>query len=328
MKPNRVLTALICLAMLANAAEGDTDIKLGARLAYNGSTAIFEGKNYGLGHGAELGIIANIPIAGFPFEVSIGANGIYRKPYTKEIIDPNGTFITSELIEYAGSIPVMLKYSISNFYAQAGAQVDVPLKKEQKTTKGAEETYGEVAWRADRDICIALGLGWNINENFALDIKAVGGISEFNKEIGGYKLIQGSLGISYFFLKDFIKIKKAEPKAEPAAVAKAPAQNAEDPSENAGDLTAVAKAELEAAAEKWMKGLESSPNTDNFTFETSDGESGYYLRATSKVQIGDCPAKSTWEIGYEGCERWNNIPKDCKDITPKVITDYEGDDGC
>jgi len=86
--------------------------------------------------------------------------------------------------------------------------------------------------------------------------------------------------------------------------------------------------ELEIAAKKWIAGEKDAPNTNNFTFKASGGEGGYIWKATSKVKIGECPAKSVWEIGYEGCERWNNIPKKCKDITPKVITSYEGDSGC
>jgi len=177
-----------------------TNVNWGLRLAYNGSTVLYAGENYGLGHGAEAGIIANIPIPNTAVEISIGANGIYRKPYTKEIIDQNSAYIKSELMEYVGSIPIMLKYNISDFYVQAGVQIDAPLKMEMKTINGAVETYEEeVLWRIDRDLGVALGLGWNINKNFALDAKMVGGISEFNKDIGGYKLVQGNAGLNYFF---------------------------------------------------------------------------------------------------------------------------------
>ncbi|GBU25158.1 hypothetical protein R83H12_01798 [Fibrobacteria bacterium R8-3-H12] len=97
----------------------------------------------------------------------------------------------------------------------------------------------------------------------------------------------------------------------------------------AKDPSADAKAELEAAANKWIKELKAASNTDNFTFKANGGEGGYSLKATSKVKIGDCPAKSVWEIGYEGCDRWNNVPKKCDALTPKVITDYKGESpGC
>jgi len=174
-------------------------LKFGVRLAYNASTVYFEGVNSELGHGAEAGIIANIPIPNTSIEISIGANGIYRKPDNKEYQDENQAYIRSEQIEYVASLPVFFKYNISNFYVQAGAQVDVPLKIELKTTNGAEETWAECPWRNRYDLGLALGLGWNINKNFALDVKMVGAVSEFNKEIGGYKLVQGDMGLSYFF---------------------------------------------------------------------------------------------------------------------------------
>jgi len=226
MKPIRTLATLMCLAMLTHADFSVKDIDWGARLAYNGSTVICEGLNYGLGHGGEAGIIANFPIPNTSLEISLMLNGIYRQPYTKEIIDPNSVFITSKLTEYVGSIPIMLKYNISDFYVQAGLQIDAPLKIEQKTTKGVEETYEEVFWRSDRDLGIALGLGWNINKNISLDIKAVAGALEYRNDIGGYKLIQGSLGLSYFFLKS-----DGQKKEEAAPAPKSVAKEAEAPKE-------------------------------------------------------------------------------------------------
>jgi len=175
------------------------NVKLGLKAAYNASTTIFEGKNTGVSHGAEAGIIANIPISK-SIEISLGANGIYRVPYTKEIIDPNTSSYTKiELIEYVASVPITLKYNISSFYLQAGAQVDVPVKKEQKTTTGAEEILEENTWRNAYDLGAALGLGWNINERVAIDAKMFVGFTEYNKELGGYKLIQGNAGLNYFF---------------------------------------------------------------------------------------------------------------------------------
>ncbi|GBU25159.1 hypothetical protein R83H12_01799 [Fibrobacteria bacterium R8-3-H12] len=325
--------------------DSESSVNFGLRLGYNGSTVLYEGQNYGLGHGVEAGLVVNIPISS-SFEISVGANGIYRKPYTKETIDQNSQYIKSELIEYAGSIPIMLKYNISSFFLQIGLQVDAPLKKEQKTTKGAEVIWEENTWRADYDLGGVFGLGFNINKNISLDMKVVGGATEYNKEIGGYKLIQGSIGISYFFLGGEQK-KEAAPTPTaaaptptavaptPTAVAPTPTPAVEEevapPAPAAKDPAEGAKVELEDAANKWIKDLKAPANTNNFTFEVSepmDGEGSYGLKATSKVKIGDCPAKSVWEIGYEGCDRYNNVPKDCKALTPKVITDYEGDNGC
>ena len=63
-----------------------------------------------------------------------------------------------------------------------------------------------------------------------------------------------------------------------------------------------------------------------FSFKGTKDKYGYYRwSATSKVVIGDCPAKSVWkmEYGYESDEfAGNEVPPKCKSITPKVITDY------
>jgi len=93
------------------------------------------------------------------------------------------------------------------------------------------------------------------------------------------------------------------------------------------DSDAGTNAELKAAAEKWIKSGKAAANTSNFTFKA--GVDGYYYwRATSKVKIGDCPAKSVWTLWKEGCEWGNDIPKKCESITPKVISDYKGETEC
>jgi len=186
-------------AASGEAAKGE-EIKLGLRVAYNASTVFFQGENSELGHGAEAGIIANIPISNTSFEISIGANGIYRKPYNQEIVDENGAYVRSELIEYVASIPVFLKYNISSFFLQIGAQADFPLKIEQKNTVDGEESWQEeFSWRNSYDLGGAFGLGFRIGESFAIDAKMVVSALEFNKNVGGYKLVQGSAGLSYFF---------------------------------------------------------------------------------------------------------------------------------
>ena len=89
-----------------------------------------------------------------------------------------------------------------------------------------------------------------------------------------------------------------------------------------------AKKELEEAANKWIKETPdysaSSYSTQTFTF-AKEGEEVRVWRATSKVKIGNCPAKSVWELWAEGDEQGNNPPKNknCSSITPKVITNYK-----
>jgi len=88
-----------------------------------------------------------------------------------------------------------------------------------------------------------------------------------------------------------------------------------------------AKAELEAAAKKWIKTKDrkkETVNTANFNITSNS----YDWKATSKVQIGDCPANSVWEMNTDDYDnQGNKFPKNCKSITPKAIIAHnkEGD---
>jgi hypothetical protein len=183
--------------------EQESGTEWSVRVAYNASTVYYDGANSELGSGFEAGVFAHIPISNMPLEFLIGANAIYRKPDNKEYMDENEQNTRSELTEYLLSIPALLQYSIEikeqTFFLQAGAQIDIPLKSEQKITRGSEVAWLECPWRNSYDLGLVLGLGWRINENFALDIRMVRGISEFNKDLGGFMLVQGNIGLSYFF---------------------------------------------------------------------------------------------------------------------------------
>jgi uncharacterized protein (TIGR02145 family) len=101
--------------------------------------------------------------------------------------------------------------------------------------------------------------------------------------------------------------------------------------ESSGDATA----ELEREAKKWQKNTSSYKNTEGefFSFkkmERSFSETGAVERvwtATSKIKIGDCPAKSVWEMmlwAEEGMGIGNNkVPPKCKSITPKAIIGHK-----
>jgi hypothetical protein len=99
----------------------------------------------------------------------------------------------------------------------------------------------------------------------------------------------------------------------------------ETPSNNDVEL---AKKELEAAAKKWQKDGKAAKEGAFFSFKAGGGEGGYTWKATTKKQIGDCPAKSVIEMGHEGCERWNDVPGKCKALAPKTVTSYKGDSDC
>jgi len=99
--------------------------------------------------------------------------------------------------------------------------------------------------------------------------------------------------------------------------------------EETSDAATKEELELKIAAEKWIKENKAAANTGNFIFEASV-DTDPLLTITSKVKISGCPAKSVWILWSEGCEWGNSIPKNknCKSITPKVITDYKGSGDC
>ena len=61
--------------------------------------------------------------------------------------------------------------------------------------------------------------------------------------------------------------------------------------------------------------------------ELSYYQASYTWKAISKVKIGNCPAKSVWEMhtsaDKHGVEGESKVPPKCESITPKVITDYQ-----
>jgi len=124
------------------------------------------------------------------------------------------------------------------------------------------------------------------------------------------------------------QVAEAKLAAEAEQAAEAAKKKAEQELAESAKNPSAAIKELEAAAKKWQKDGKATSGSSFFTFSAKGGEEGYVWKATSKENIGDCPAKSVWEMGYEGCERWNNVPAKCKSITPKAISSYSGDSGC
>jgi len=94
--------------------------------------------------------------------------------------------------------------------------------------------------------------------------------------------------------------------------------------------------ELEREAKKWQKSDCWSPYKSiegkYFAFKgvarryTETGACDISWTATSKIKIGNCPAKSVWEMtawGEEGRAKGENeTPAKCKSITPKIITNH------
>ena len=186
------------------------ETKFGIRLAYNGSIARYEEYDNRLGHGAEVGIVLNIPLKE-NLAFNTGLNAIYRTPintiYAESYYSGYYSFldsVTAKVYEYVLSIPVFFRYG-SSIYAEAGLQADIPLKTEALYEVTSSEPsrsgafYDECKWRVSLDFSIALGFGLNISENFDIGIRGIYGLTKFEKASEQVNLIQGSIGMTYLF---------------------------------------------------------------------------------------------------------------------------------
>jgi hypothetical protein len=89
--------------------------------------------------------------------------------------------------------------------------------------------------------------------------------------------------------------------------------------------TELAMEELKAAAKKWLNGGEIEKNGTFFSFKSEGSENDNTWKATSKKQIGDCPAKSVIEMSesYGDGSKSNKVPSKCKALAPKEVTSYK-----
>jgi hypothetical protein len=103
------------------------------------------------------------------------------------------------------------------------------------------------------------------------------------------------------------------------------------------DYGSPATAELEREAKKWQESNVWEPyksiEGEYFTFKgtakriTETGAGDLSWTATSKMKIGNCPAKSIWKMtawheeGRGAGE--NEIPSKCEFLTPKVIINHK-----
>lgn len=117
--------------------------------------------------------------------------------------------------------------------------------------------------------------------------------------------------------------RKAEEKAKEAESI----QEEEKPIENVPETPTK---ELEREAKKWQESPDYKKSEGKyFSFSLKTDQFGYVSWvATSKIKIGDCPAKSVWSMGYADAERWNKTPSKCISITPSIIKDFQGYPPC
>jgi hypothetical protein len=142
--------------------------------------------------------------------------------------DEDGSSVSSDIYvsEFALSIPVLLQLApIDEFYLAAGVQLDMPLSTKayyEYEEKGHGESYSgsgneKIKDRVSIDFGIALGLGYNITQNFRADLRCVIGLTstgiftDYDEEYVDGEYIdvkvkdtkssfnQYGLGLTYFF---------------------------------------------------------------------------------------------------------------------------------
>jgi len=228
------MAALSCATTVAIAQEGG-GIKIGARLGYSmqnpsddlEAMAVLMTGGYAVPEvsagmlGISGGIVINIPAG--PVTIAPEIAFMYRNNFTVSLTPVmGGDKIEATQTDLAISIPLLVKYSfIEDAYAQAGVQIDIPIKAEVCSDEtsddpdfskceemtGTKDKKGETSWkRASVDVGIVAGVGYMITPSFAVDFRTVIGMtthSEMDMGLFG-KVDAGSitsfgLGATYFF---------------------------------------------------------------------------------------------------------------------------------
>jgi len=195
---NKILSIAAIVALfttLSFAQEGG--LKFGIRAGFNLydlSSGIKEmDKELDLGMGFGGGIAVNIPLSGSFLSLNPELNFYYRKLLSLSYSDSwnDGGYSYSEsgdvyINEFALSVPVMLQIApIDAFYLAAGVQLDMPFSTKghyEYEAKENGESYSEsgsekIKNRVAIDFGIALGLGYNITQNFRADLRCVIGLT-------------------------------------------------------------------------------------------------------------------------------------------------------
>lgn len=186
------------IALFASVALSQEAVKVGARLNYQiqvPSEDLFDPGFLGFGGGIKAGV----PIVD-NFSFAPGLNFLYRQLGTMAQGD-----VDIDITEFALSIPLMLEFKpIDAFYLGAGVQLDIPfstkLNAEGKVGGISIDESEDLDERVSIDFGIPLGVGFFINENLAIDLRAVIGITEIADEDGAGTFNQFGLGVTYFFL--------------------------------------------------------------------------------------------------------------------------------
>jgi hypothetical protein len=197
-----IATTFLCAATTVNAEDG---MKIGGTVNYITMQPGGDGgKDADMSFlGAGVGVALQIPLG------SISVNPevlfLYRQLYSLTTdLGPLGKFEYNEH-EFAISVPVTVRYNVSDAYVGGGVQLDLPLAAKLQTkvsgTPGGLLDIDESVDFKDRaslDLGIAIVAGYNISESIAAGAKTVIGLTEVAKD-SKMTFNQYSVGVTYFF---------------------------------------------------------------------------------------------------------------------------------
>ena len=209
-----MIIALLALLAVIPSYSQDGTFKFGVRAGFNLYNVYWEGKPPGIGMGYAGGLIANIPIVNsLTFNPEL--NFLYRNLYNHEM-----SYGTKESItEFALEVPIMIRFmpiSQVPFYLAGGVQLSFPFFSELTQEKMGNKETRDYDDRSIVDFGIALGLGYYITGNFAVDLRGVFNFIDLSTKLNDigpqmpplpvnpFKrdkawLLQYCLGVSYFF---------------------------------------------------------------------------------------------------------------------------------
>jgi len=207
-----LIITLIALTVMPSFSQNGI-FKFGVRAGFNLYNVFWEGKPPGIGMGYAGGIVANIPsVNSLAFNSEL--NFLYRNLYNHELKSERLGVMKESITEFAIGIPIMIQYTpVSQvpFYLTSGVQLNIPLSSELTQEMRQKEETSDYDNRPAIDFGIALGLGYYITENLAVDFKGVIDLTSIstkkddnNPPINPFNrdktwLLQYGLGVSYFF---------------------------------------------------------------------------------------------------------------------------------
>jgi len=198
-----IVATVLFATIVANAEEG---LKIGGTVQYiaiQPGVGGFGGDDPDMSFiGAGVGVAAQVPLGSI--SVNPEVSFLYRRLFS-QTTEVGSMKTESYESEFAISVPVTVRYSISNAYVGTGIQLDFPIAaKINSEISGSPrgiadgDTSTDFEKRKSHDLGIAIVAGYNVSEAVAINAKAIIG---FTRIAAGDEMTfnQYSIGVTYFF---------------------------------------------------------------------------------------------------------------------------------